>query len=200
MLVTKVLSTMSKTIKREDILNKFPESCNLTLDVGSGSGGHGFGFACLGDVNIDIGRPPSKPNKPFIRSDANALPFRDNLFTRVTVFDVIEHVDAPSIVLREIKRVMTKNGVLILGTPNAMRVVNFLHIAIHGFYVPHEDHVTVWGRMELANLFRRVGFTRFTVTACTYSDTKHGLLSTLALKLSFRQDLTGRQLLVVAKK
>ncbi len=170
----------------------------LTLDVGSGAGT--FSPYCLGDVNIDIGKVPCKPDKPFVRCDAAALPFREDLFTLVTMFDVLEHVDAPSVVLREIRRVMAKNGVLVLGTPNAMRVLNFLHIMVHGFYVPHSDHVAVWGRIELINLFRRVGFSRFTVRAVTYGDTKHNLLATLVLRMSFRQDLNGRQLLAIAKK
>jgi SAM-dependent methyltransferase len=170
----------------------------LTLDVGSGAGM--FSPSCLGDVNVDIGKVSSKPAKPFIQCDAAALPFRENLFTRVTMFDVLEHVDAPCVVLREIKRVMAKNGVLVLGTPNAMRVLNFLHIAVHGFYVPHSDHIAVWGRMELINLFKRVGFSRFTVRVCTYGDTKHNFLATSVLRLSLRQDLTGRQLLAIAKK
>lgn len=171
----------------------------LTLDVGCGS--ENFSFVCLADVNVDIGRPPTKPNKPFIRCDASFLPFRDNQFVRITFFDVIEHVDAPTIVLREIKRVMAKGAVLILITPNAMRITNFLYILLHGFYIPHEDHVAVWGRIEMINLLRHVGFSSFEVKASTLEDSTHGLFPILALKLaSFRQDLNGRVLIATARK
>lgn len=170
----------------------------MKLDVGSGGGK--YGTTCLGDINIDIGRPKNKPNKPFIQCDATTLPFTENLFTQITMFDVIEHVDSPMLVLKELKRVLKANGVLVLGTPNAMRILNFLFIIVHVTYLPHKDHVYTWGKPELTNLMNKVGFKNFSVSACTYNDSKHSFLATTALKLAFRRDLKGRQLLVIAKK
>jgi SAM-dependent methyltransferase len=171
----------------------------LSLDVGSGS--EHFGLICLGDINIDIGKHVCKSDKPFVRCDATFLPFTDNLFAQVTMFDVIEHVDSPCRVLKEIKRVMTNDGRLILGTPNILNITVILHTLLHGFYVPHNDHVSAWGRLELDNLMRRVGFRRFKVFAYTYDDTKHSFLALVALKFfAFRKDFSGRQLVAVAEK
>ena len=171
----------------------------LSLDVGSGS--EHFGLYCIGDINIDIGMHSCKSDKPFVRCDATFLPFTDNLFAQVTMFDVIEHLDSPSMVLKEIKRVMTNGGRLILGTPNILNITVILYTLIHGFYIPHHDHVNAWGRLELDNLMRRVGFRKFKVFAYTYDDTKHSFLTLIALKFfTFRKDFSGRQLVAVAEK
>jgi ubiquinone/menaquinone biosynthesis C-methylase UbiE len=62
----------------------------------------------------------SAPNINFQHSEAQTLPYSDSSFDVVTSFQVIEHInqnDLP-LYLNEIKRVLTKNGVAILTTPN----------------------------------------------------------------------------------
>lgn len=169
----------------------------FSLNVGCGGGR--FETRCLGDINIDIAKPRQKPCKPFIQCDAHHLPFKDGVFVEVTMFDVLEHLDSPVITLKEVKRVLAKNGFLILGTPNAMRILNTLFLLRHGFYIPDPDHISTWGRMELENLIRKIGFVWFTVFPYTYGDGHHSFLAKLFLYLP-TDDLTERHLVVIAKK
>jgi len=173
------------------------ERARFSLNVGCGGGK--FETHCLGDINIDIAKPRQKQYKPFIQCDAHHLPFRDGVFVEVTMFDVLEHVDSPVIALEEVKRVLAKNGFLILGTPNAMRILNTLFLLRHGFYIPHPDHISTWGRMELENLIRKIGFVWFKVFPYTYGDGHHSFLAKLFLYLP-TADLTERQLVVIARK
>ena len=51
--------------------------------------------------------------------DGRALPFPDRSFDMVVSFHVIEHIAEPERYLHEIKRVLVKDGILLLTTPNA---------------------------------------------------------------------------------
>lgn len=59
-------------------------------------------------------------NVDFLVSTINKLPFEDNAFDAVVSFETLEHVDFETQVLfmREIKRVLKENGILIISTPN----------------------------------------------------------------------------------
>lgn len=46
------------------------------------------------------------------------FPFADNFFDIVTSFDVLEHLENDEIFFREIKRVLKKNGIAIISTPD----------------------------------------------------------------------------------
>lgn len=54
------------------------------------------------------------PHIRFLVADAHKLPFKDNLFDLVTCYETIEHVVNPEKVLKEIRRVLKKNGVAII--------------------------------------------------------------------------------------
>ena len=51
--------------------------------------------------------------------DSQALPFADESFGVVTIFDVIEHLAAPHLALKEVSRVLKKGGAAVLVTPNS---------------------------------------------------------------------------------
>lgn len=101
------------------------------LDVASGSG---YGTRYLLDkgaakvVGIDNSREAIKYSREkyqtsgieFILADAAKLPFKDNIFDIVVSFETIEHLDDQEKFLREIKRVIKKNGLLIISTPNVL--------------------------------------------------------------------------------
>lgn len=44
--------------------------------------------------------------------------FEENFFDVVILYHVIEHLDSPESVLTEIKRILKKDGILLIGTPN----------------------------------------------------------------------------------
>lgn len=103
------------------------EGCK-TLDAGCGAG---YGTALLAEraalvAGMDISEEAVqyargafvRPNLFFARGDCRSLPFPDNSFDRVVVFEVIEHVAEQANCLREIRRVLAPKGVLILSTPN----------------------------------------------------------------------------------
>ncbi len=55
----------------------------------------------------------------FKAADASKeIPFPDNSFDYVFALEIIEHIDSPTILLNEVKRVLKKDGKFILSVPN----------------------------------------------------------------------------------
>ena len=70
-------------------------------------------------VGIDIREKLIRHNTiNILRSDAEKLPFKDQSFDCVTATAVIEHLLDPITALIEFKRVLKRDGVLIITTPN----------------------------------------------------------------------------------
>lgn len=62
----------------------------------------------------------SQHNLNFIQGSLDVLPFEDSKFDCIVIFEVIEHVDKyiQDQFLKEAKRVLKSNGVLVMSTPN----------------------------------------------------------------------------------
>jgi SAM-dependent methyltransferase len=54
-------------------------------------------------------------HKPFYRASATELPFEDNSFDAIWSYAVLEHVPDPERSLREMRRVLKQDGLLLLG-------------------------------------------------------------------------------------
>ncbi len=54
------------------------------------------------------------------QADATALPFRDHTFDAVFIFDVLEHIDAEELALKELGRVLKPKGRLLVTVPAFM--------------------------------------------------------------------------------
>lgn len=75
-------------------------------------------------------------------------------FDVVTLFDVIEHVEAPGEFLKALATLLVPGGWLALNTPNRHRRPNFKE---RWDYPPH--HLTRWSKQALAGALERAGFT-----------------------------------------
>lgn len=96
------------------------------LEVGCGLGYFSNKAYKLGAkvTGIDIGPRLIKINKnktpkgKFVVASASKLPFKDKSFDIVLSTEVIEHVDSQFEMVSELTRVLRKDGVLIITTPN----------------------------------------------------------------------------------
>jgi SAM-dependent methyltransferase len=72
------------------------------------------------DLNPEHATAPcnQQPRVKFICGDATALPFADQSFDAVTMFDVLEHIPDHEKAIAEVKRVLRPGGFLFVSTPN----------------------------------------------------------------------------------
>jgi len=168
------------------------------LDIGCGGSEEFSQHTVRGDVNCDILKPTVKiPN--FILCDAHHLPFRDEVFQKVYMYDLIEHLDSPLQALKEARRVLKAGGELELGTPNALYLPKILRSMIRAHYTPHKDHIQTWGLPELKSLLLRAGFNA-SIQYCTYLNGKKPWYYSLAVKICPFSALKHRQLYATARK
>jgi len=98
--------------------------------------------------------------------EAENFPYEDALFDVVIYAEIIEHLTVdPCRVLRELKRVLKPNGVLILTTPNVARLENVARLMSganiydpYSGYGPYGRHNREYTQQELIELLAYVGF------------------------------------------
>lgn len=132
------------------------------LDAGCGVGWGTVRLARFAQraVGIDIDEPAvsnarerAAGSAEFVVGDLLALPFPDASFDLVVCFEAIEHVSDPQLALDELRRVLARNGLLAVSSPN------------RGVYPegnPHHVHELTSDELEesLRNRFRNVAMYR----------------------------------------
>ena len=95
----------------------------LELGSGTGYGAAELAQAGLRVVAVDRVAPLAAARASgvrFVRADVNALPLRAASFDRVVSFQVIEHLEDPSLYLGAMARLVRADGEAIVTTPNAL--------------------------------------------------------------------------------
>ena len=99
-----------------------------TLDIGCGRGfllGHLAQRGLSGLAGLDVYDDVSDPRFDYIRADVTQpFPIADASYELVIAGEIIEHVPNPDDFLREIRRVVTPGGTVIISTPNLVSWAN----------------------------------------------------------------------------
>lgn len=135
--------TYQEHIERYKFASKYVISNLIVLDAACGVG---FGTFMLSEkagkiFGIDVSQEAIEyakknylnKNIEYKVMDVEKLFFKDNFFDLVISFETIEHIKNPEIFLAEIKRVLKKDGILIISTPNKDTAPKgkSVHVAYH---------------------------------------------------------------------
>jgi SAM-dependent methyltransferase len=116
----------------------FPDASSL-IDIGCGGGrflhylvqSHEKWEKIVGvDVSPFLVRRAQAKNRNIVLADIQIAPFRNGCFDIATLWDVIEHLARPLDALKEIGRILSPKGVVILSTPNADSVLHSLSLVM----------------------------------------------------------------------
>jgi len=102
------------------------------------------------------------------RCDLNCepLPYSEGFFDAAVCTELIEHLENPRHLLREIFRVLRPNGRVIISTPNNLSLRSRLSFLFRGYspYFKKLDceeetpHITMLTRLDLLRIFKETGF------------------------------------------
>lgn len=136
------------------------------LEVGAGTGREGHALAVRGArvVALDFSRESLRlshqisPEVRLVRGDALAAPFRDGTFDLVYHQGLLEHFRDPQPLLRENRRLLHADGLLLVDVPQAFHVytvVKKLLIAANRWFAGWE---TQFSPARIQRLIERAGF------------------------------------------
>ncbi|MFZ2190239.1 MAG: class I SAM-dependent methyltransferase [Candidatus Magasanikiibacteriota bacterium] len=140
------------------------------LDIGCNYGSLIFNLYNLGYKNvfgIEINRMAVEKGKHVYSSivdninthEAGKIPFDNNSFDAVLMFDVIEHIpNVQDFLKNEVYRVLKKDGTFIFQTPNKYINIPWEIINQHSFSKWKEYHCSLQTKYSLLKIFKKVNF------------------------------------------
>lgn len=150
------------------------------LDIGCGGGFYSLaahGKGCKNIIQIDsspVCVQAAKSNllenanydAEGVVADATNLPFTDGYFDFVLCIDLIEHVKEDSLLLREIRRVLRDNGLMLLATQNSNSITYVLEAPIQRYVLKNRNwmgwdptHIRFYTPKHLLHLLTTSGLT-----------------------------------------
>lgn len=179
-------------------------------DLGCGSGYRTMLFneykRDVTGIDIRDYRFPENKKFSFIHGDIFKSKLPAKKFDMVFSYDVIEHLEKPELLLKEIHRILKPDGICVLSTPNRYRIVNAVLLllgkrkypyCINMKYVndyPEYWHITEFSYAQLKKLLNENGFTIFKHHKIFY-----GLPGQLGLKGFFGLPLYHNHIMILKK-
>ncbi len=129
------------------------------LDVGCANGDYikilqDNGFNCTGiDINPEyIDKALEKGLNAYVMRGDN-LDFPDNSFDTILLFEVLEHVENPLEVLKELKRVAKKN--ILITVPNCTHFSELKRYNLTYEHMLEKDHINFFTKKDLKDLLSK---------------------------------------------
>jgi SAM-dependent methyltransferase len=126
------------------------------LDIGAAGGGNTRVLRDLGWTPVAMEYGPDgaevahERGLAAVRADARYLPLADRSLSLVVAFDILEHIEEDDLAVAEIRRVLRRDGTLLIAVPADPRLWSDHDVAV--------DHVRRYTRETLSSVLQRGGF------------------------------------------
>lgn len=179
------LSNASIYLKAYELVSAISSRGKL-LDFGAGQGRF---LEMIGNLNftqmsgVDLMKRPNQKsqNYDWIEADLNEkLPITEDNFDIIVGIEVIEHLENPRAMVRELYRLLKPGGNLILSTPNNESIRSILSLIFRGHFVSflnkdYPAHITALTALDLTRILNESNFSKIQTY---YTDS--GLIPSLA--------------------
>lgn len=146
------------------LLKRYIEPKGKTLlDIGTGKGylleiASEMGFEVYG---IDVSEYCTKVSKSkfgerITMGRFEEVKYNDEMFDVITMTDFIEHISSPHYVLKEVYRILKKNGLILLTTPNSNSFTR--KVLGKDWFQYKYEHVIYYNRKSLSYLLEKNNF------------------------------------------
>ena len=152
-----------KTISSEKLKTQagFVSGLGKILDVGFAAKPNSYLKNVYGIDIAEVDKPDNYIKTDKCNLNKDKIPHDDSFFDAVIAGDVIEHVENPSYFLREVNRVLKKNGRLVISTPQANDWWTTLHNWFFRRWINDPDpgeHLQNWTFLDMTRLLKKNGF------------------------------------------
>jgi len=89
-----------------------------------------------------------------VKNVERSLPFKENFFDVILLNDVLEHLKNPQAALKNVYKILKKEGVLYITTPN----LTTPRKTLFRYADEKEHHISMFSHSELKNLLNTLGF------------------------------------------
>lgn len=113
------------------------------------------------DINFKKLRYNISLGNPLVKATIERLCFKDGVFDEIICSEVIEHLEQKDRIFEELKRVLKKDGILILGTPDYSKLSWVLIEWLYKKLVPGgyaDEHISHYSRTSLVEKMQGLGF------------------------------------------
>ncbi len=150
-----------------------PTEDDYYLDVGVGGSGYTvieaakLGYKTIGvDASIEgmkkafqFAHDENVENKcTLVNSYAESLPFKDKVFSKVSIVAVLEHIIDDYQVVKELYRVTKPGGVIFVMVPNTYLTMNPVFIIPYLIHDKKVGHIRHYSLKQVTELFTKEGF------------------------------------------
>lgn len=143
-------------VKRIEEIANFEDN-DKVLEIGTAKGEILYRLNSKLSVGVDISSLVLKTAKKsskisYIAADAEYLPFRNALFSKILCIDILEHLKEPKNALIQAKKIIKKNGELIVQVPT----IGFMGSLLMDDF--HEGHLRHYSKHEIIRELNETGF------------------------------------------
>ena len=143
---------------------------SLVLDIGAGRGNFTYVLESHSYRTVAIDIDPDDyvhSTAPFVQANlGDGLPLSSASCGGIVAIEVIEHLEEPLRLIREIARCLRPNGFAIVTTPNVLSIASKLELVLRGWHEEFDDysyrvngHICPVSLQQIVRMCERTGLT-----------------------------------------